>query len=155
MLLATLLLACAPNDLDSADPCAPGEEPALTIGTGETGFEPLPDDGQLELIHGPQGGYHVVIALEARFIDSSSAVEAELEARIDGEEVGRTLPILTFRCDRVTDALYAWGSLLIFDALPEALHGQTAEVSATVRDQTGAEASAQATILIWDPALAE
>lgn len=153
MLIATLLLACASPDADSADPCLPGEEPALRIGTGEYAFEPLPDDGRLELIHGPQGGYHVVISLEAQFIDASTTTEAELSGTIEGEELAHTLPYLTFRCDRVTDALYAWGSLLIFDAEPRDLHGRSALVQATVTDAAGETVSAEATIVIWDPAL--
>lgn len=153
MLLATLLLACAATKADSADPCLPGDEPTLAIGTGEYAYEPLPDDRRLELIHGPQGGYHVIISLEATFIDASSTTEAELSGTIDGVELAHTLPFLTFRCDRVNGAQYAWGSLLIWDAQPEDLHGREATVNATVRDAAGAEVSAESTIVIWDPAL--
>src|SRR5689334_1921019 len=54
------------------DGCALAGEPTLVIGTGESAFEPVEDS--VELVHGPQGGYHVYVALEATHIDNSEFV---------------------------------------------------------------------------------
>ncbi len=40
-----------------------GGAPALALGTGEAAFEPVAEGGELELVHGPQGGWHVVGAV--------------------------------------------------------------------------------------------
>ena len=36
-------------------------EPSVTLGTGETAFEALPSDGNLELTRGSQGGVHLYV----------------------------------------------------------------------------------------------
>lgn len=49
--IAAALVACA-------DPA-----PTLEVGTGQTSFEPLAAGDPIELVAGPQGGYHVFLAL--------------------------------------------------------------------------------------------
>ncbi len=41
----------------------PGDHPVFALGTGEDCFEPLSDGDVLPLISGPQGGYHLWLAL--------------------------------------------------------------------------------------------
>lgn len=38
---------------------APIVDPTLDLGTGQSAWEPLADGSNVELIHGPQGGYHL------------------------------------------------------------------------------------------------
>ena len=41
--------------------------PPLEIGTGEFAFEALPDvSPTLEIVHGPQGGYHIYLSMRVR-----------------------------------------------------------------------------------------
>jgi hypothetical protein len=35
-------------------------EPAIDLGTGEFAFEPLVEGGEILVVHGPQGGYHLL-----------------------------------------------------------------------------------------------
>jgi hypothetical protein len=138
----------------SLDACLPGGSPSLSLGQGELGFEPLGDGASAaELIHGPQGGYHINIGLEASQLDASVPWEAHLQGWIDGELVGETYPWATMRCNRAVDALQAWGMLLVWDAEPEELHGKVTLVEASIVDASGTEISATAEFTIFDPLL--
>jgi hypothetical protein len=35
-------------------------EPAVDLGTGEVAFQPLVEGGEILVVHGPQGGYHLL-----------------------------------------------------------------------------------------------
>jgi len=48
------------TDTGTAATCTPGIE----AGTGVLAFEPLVDGGDIELVHGPQGGYHITTAVK-------------------------------------------------------------------------------------------
>ena len=43
---------------------APGP-PSLSLGVGDVTYAPLTDGQMAQIIHGPQGGYHIVVALLA------------------------------------------------------------------------------------------
>lgn len=57
LLLAVLLTGCPTPPAPRIGP--DGATTFLEIGTGETGFTALADGDALELVYGPQGGYHV------------------------------------------------------------------------------------------------
>jgi hypothetical protein len=57
------LLACG-----LALACAEAE-PAIELGTGEIEFEPLSDGGEIEVVRGPQGGYHLLGSVRVAGID--------------------------------------------------------------------------------------
>jgi hypothetical protein len=44
--------------------------PAVELGTGEVEFVPLADGDELDIIHGPQGGYHFTVSLRVQGIDA-------------------------------------------------------------------------------------
>lgn len=131
-MLPLLLLGCAPEP--PADPCAPGPAPALEVGTGETAYAPLEPGGLVELIHGPQGGYHILIGLAARGLYIEDVVLGELTGTVDGVLLAEALPYLQLRCNTAEGAAQSWGTLLIFDSTPEALHDQVATVEARLTD---------------------
>ncbi len=137
------------------DPCLPGPSPTLEIGHGELEYIALPTDTPLEveLIHGPQGGYHVNIALQATQLDQSNPWIIELLGYIDGDLVGETRPYATMRCNGTAEALQSWGLLLIWDAIPAELDGRIANVEATATDASGTSVTATTQLEIWDPAL--
>ncbi|MFN7145228.1 MAG: hypothetical protein ACK4YP_15750 [Myxococcota bacterium] len=67
-----LLVACVAGGLGDSTkgtPCDTGTElpaacacdaPAITIGTGDITFEPLDEGSPLTMVHGPQGGWHML-----------------------------------------------------------------------------------------------
>lgn len=60
LLLVALALGCgcgSPGRDDAGSPDAPAPEPRVELGTGRSTFVPI--DGELELVAGPQGGWHV------------------------------------------------------------------------------------------------
>ena len=47
-------------------------EPALELGTGELQFEALEDGDSIYVIHGPQGGYHLLASLRVAGIEAGN-----------------------------------------------------------------------------------
>ena len=155
-LLPLLLLLGCPNTKDTAemDGCETGPTPTLRIGTGEYEFVPLEDvNHELELVHGPQGGYHLLIGLEARFLDASELMAGTMSGSIDGVELAQSSPWLQLRCNGQTETLQSFGSFLIYDAEPEDLHRRATHIEVEVRDLAGNTASAEADVTIVDPYL--
>jgi hypothetical protein len=138
---------------DPNDPCRPGGQPSLTIGQGETAFLPLDDGGTLELIHGPQGGVHVLVALHAEHIDASEELTAVLRGYIGGEPLGASFPYLNMRCNQVEGGLQSWNLFLIWDATPEQLHLQPVHIEAEITDASGVVVSSCKDAIIHDPLL--
>ncbi len=138
------------------DPCEPGPAPTLVVGKGDAAFTPLEaTDPVLELVHGPQGGYHVVLGLEATEIDASQPVSVHLQGEMDGELVAETWPVASFRCNDDAGALQAWDLLLIMvDGIePVDVHGGWLDITATVTDVAGASVSGTAGATVLDPEL--
>ncbi|MGB0640580.1 MAG: hypothetical protein ACPGTU_14675 [Myxococcota bacterium] len=169
ILLVLILTGCGGNTknsdlIDLGDPCEPGPDPEIEIGHGELRFESIDSENtQVELIHGPQGGYHSNIAIRAAYIDPESSYKLELTGTIDDTVMGETVPWISFRCSRAANALQSTGSLLIWDAEPEELHGKVAHVRADLynpdeEDSTDdglalPAASSTTHYTIWDPNL--
>lgn len=161
-MIALLLLACSkPSDTaagdsaaPAADPCEPGPDPELVIGVGEAGYEPLVEGDPVELVHGPQGGYHVTLALAGRFLDASDKWALTMSGTVDGELWGQTVPYADARCNEDEGRLEAWNLLLIWDdgIPPEQLDGQYAEVEVAVVDAAGTEITATTALTIDDRA---
>lgn len=152
-----LLAGCVNTPQDSgveSEPCLPGPAPTLEIGKGELAHVPVNEGGlQSELVHGPQGGYHVNVSLEATHLDASEPWDTELVGTIEGDVVGQSFPYANMRCNQSVPALQTWGLLLIWDAQPEDLHGKHAVVDVRVIDAAGVEVTATTEIEIWDPTL--
>lgn len=61
---ALLLSACGSSESNSPDLCDPPDSPAdFEVGTGEKCFERLAAEAEIPLIRGPQGGYHLWLAV--------------------------------------------------------------------------------------------
>lgn len=73
LLSVTLLAGCSPpapgadggTDAGRADR-PPVVDPTLELGTGQSSWEDLPEGAPVELIHGPQGGYHLFARIRER-----------------------------------------------------------------------------------------
>ena len=148
-----LLLACV-DEPPPGDPCLPGEAPTLRLGTGELAYEALPEQGaSLEIIHGPQGGVHVLIGLAAAYADASDLWTAHLTGRIDGAVAAEAFPYLEARCNGAAGELQTWGTFLVWELSPEALDGATAVIDAEVTDAAGTALTASLTASLFDPTL--
>ena len=83
--LALCACAVAPSD-GLPDGCVAGDAPTLDVGAGASEYTALDDGDTVELVHGAQGGFHVVIALDGQFLDvaEGSRVPGQITATIDG-----------------------------------------------------------------------
>jgi len=164
-----LLAGCARKEGDTssteaqADSCVAGAEPQILAGHGELSFKEFDAgvDTEVELIHGPQGGFHSTIAVRAQQLDLGISYHIQLVGTIDGIEMGWGTPYSLFRCNHQVGAQEFTGGLLIWDAQPEDLHGKVANVDITVIDPTHEAADGSTTVVaqdsaeytIWDPSL--
>lgn len=151
-----LLLACSGVD-DSGNPsdasgCSPGPDPSLSLGKGELSYAEMDaDGGTIELVHGPQGGFHTVIALESVQTDASAQWTVQITGYLDDVSRAVTTPYVDMRCNNATGTLQAWGFLLIWDAQPEELDGQAVHIEADGADAAGTPLHAEADVTIEDP----
>lgn len=71
--------------VDYADACKPeGSTPTVEIGTGEDTWSPLLPGGDLDLVLGPQGGYHLWLAVRAGGLHQSGSLTSLRIAAEDG-----------------------------------------------------------------------
>ena len=151
---ATLLLlaGCPKDDVapESVDPCLPSYSPSVELGTGGTAFVSLDDSNNaFELIHGTQGGYHLLISTSVVGLEGEAPVAATIVGSIDGTELARSTPWLNMRCNSGV-GLQSWGTFLIYDDTPEALTGQNTLIEIELEDVDGRTVSDSATVLIVD-----
>lgn len=135
--------------------CRPGSDPpTLEIGSGEERFESIDgDEPRLEIIHGPQGGWHGAVALDATGLDGGALMGSHMLGWIDGVLHADTQPWVNMRCNPRTGTLQSWNNLLIWDVPPEELHGRTAQIEVEVTDSDGRTADDTVEVVLWDPLL--
>ncbi len=152
MVLLWFLACAASGEEDSSDEalCEPGPRPTLEIGTGEQAFSPLSSGGgTLELVYGPQGGVHAVLALRARGLDDTSPVVTRIVSEVDGEILADVVPYLSFRCVGPNGAQEVSGAILVYSTPDlDRLVGQEATIIATATDAAGSVAYATARALM-------
>lgn len=140
---------------DPEDPCQPGPEPSLELGQGASAYATFVEGDSLELVHGPQGGVHTFMALDARDIDASAELVGELRGYLDGEQIGASYPYLNFRCQapQADDpgGQRVWGVLLIWEAPPESLHLRSVHIEAEITDASGLIVTTCKDAILHDP----
>lgn len=122
MLLNLLLIACtsSPGDksneseltCDTAvvgdtgvqvgliDPSCRCEEPTLAIGTGMESYVPVAEGADVQMVHGPQGGWHVLSAVQI----THTRNVVEMQARVYDVETGAAVTgDLVYRVQLVDD----------------------------------------------------
>ena len=152
-LLVAPLSACPPDPAG----CEPSEDdPTLEIGKGETEYEAMDaGDGTIEVINGPQGGYHVEVGFEATGLDAADRWAVVLSGDADGFEASSS-PFVTMRCNNATATLQSWGHLLIWDLDLESedgsdLDGLIADIHASATDASGTVIEADITVEMHYP----
>ena len=117
-------------------------------GLGLDGYSEIPEGGDLPLVHGQQGGFHLEIGLAATHLDASALVTGRLVGTIDGEVYAEVAPWLDFRCEDGMQV--SWGTRLIYDATPSFLDGRETEITAEVTDASGTTVETTSAFVIRD-----
>jgi hypothetical protein len=147
---ALLVLVGCPREPE-AEPCSPGGEPTLEIGLGIGAFEPLPEGGDMPLVHGPQGGWHLEIGLLATHLAADDLVTGSMEGTVDGEVLASVDPWIDLRCDPAAGGLTSWGTRLIYETpTSDELDGVETTVTVEVRDLDGTPVRATRSFVIRD-----
>lgn len=128
--------------------CEPSQSPTVSVGVGETAYEPHQDGDAARLIAGPQGGYHITLAVEATGFDIDEDLVGDFNGTVAGALVGQSDPFVFLRCNNQTSTQQAWDLRLVYDDIPANLDGQTTEVTMTLQDSTGRSASGTTTFVI-------
>jgi hypothetical protein len=139
--------AAATSDAGPDDVAADAGEPLLEIGTGRDGFVALHDGDELELIHGPQGGYHLWGAVRARNL-APAELTIDYAVTLDGPpatEVSKTPYKLTLV---KRGAGYEWSGLIGYVPDPQAAYGRRVTLSMTATDTAGRHASDHRSVLV-------
>ncbi len=114
VLVAVLCAGCPPPDDEFTGDAGP---PELSVGTGETMFEPVMNGDELELVFGPQGGWHVIVSSRMSGVDPDGAtlrVEV-IDAESDEVLAQISLALLARRLDRSGPSWFKLNDFLIFD----------------------------------------
>ncbi|MCB9596555.1 MAG: hypothetical protein H6719_27775 [Sandaracinaceae bacterium] len=140
--LAVALVGCDGTSGVDAGRDAAGAMPTVELGTGTSGFEPIPETGgTLELVGGPQGGFHVF--LTARIHDLGVDGMLITYSAIDTattEPVGTPASFLVdaSRLARDGDGWVRAGDFLILhNSSPDPVRGLTLEVRVRCEEAGG------------------
>jgi hypothetical protein len=122
-----------------------GVAPRVQIGTGTSAFVELPASGGLiELVHGPQGGYHVELAARIWGLDPEALrITYRVVRRSDGVVLSATPYVLSpARVVQEGDHLLRTGDIAVLDvAGPMDVVSEDIELTLIARARDGNEAS--------------
>ena len=139
--------------VDAACTVGGGAVPWLVLGTGEAGFVELPAGANLELVHGPQGGYHVnATALFGLAVSPDMHVLRYDVTRPDGTELGTTqVALLERRLTRACGGWFRGGDILVLSITgPDDVSGDEVDIMVRVLDADGAVATDTRRVRIVD-----
>ncbi len=136
VLLAVLLTGCPTPPAPRIGP--DGATMFVEVGTGETSFAPLADGDALELVYGPQGGYHVWGACGIYGIDPEGRVlHYTLRDATTGEVLADlSLALATRRLSATDGGWLRIGDRVIFPGVtePSGLTGRDAVLSIALEE---------------------
>ncbi len=124
----------------SGDRCEPGGAPEVLVGEGQSAYLPLADGAEAQVEAGPQGGYHVWVAVRVKNLKQSGTV-TEVTGRID--ELGYDLPpfSVVFTLDPDEGGyckIYGLRFRLDDETHPvESVLGKTLDITVTLTDADG------------------
>ena len=145
------LLGC-PDGSGPVTPCNDEGSPTLTIGTGEDEFMDISTDNPaIELIHGPQGGYHLLLGFQLTNMDGNHCINVEATGSVNDEVIASAGRWLSFSCNETSERLEAANLFLIYDAEPEALYDQLTDIEVMLRDNDGVEVEGSIQVRISAP----
>ncbi|MCA9530641.1 MAG: hypothetical protein KC543_10935 [Myxococcales bacterium] len=145
--LALTIIACGCGD------GAPDAE--LELGTGGAAFSPLSDGDRVSLTEGPQGGYHILLALRARHVVPARAHVTVVVHPVAGGRPRQSLALIIDLMPLGDPGSYeALGILTVLSA-PQCFVGQRTQVEVTLSDAAGRTVQAERSVVIEGPALAD
>ncbi len=139
--LAAASLACGGEPPASNRDPDGGSTARIELGTGTASFIPLAPAADIELVHGPQGGYHLETAVRL-FIAHPEALSLRYEAiRFPSRApLGETvLAVTPARVVREGDHFVKTGDIVVITALsdPTNVVGEEIEIVAILLDRDG------------------
>lgn len=141
------------------------EGPAVIIGTGEVNFEPLADMQELQLVAGPQGGYHFVANARIQDLDPGTPSMPGLLSnpsttfslyREDGSRIDAEGPASRLGYAPSDDGWYELPSgrilevsqkLVKEDQIVPAIYSERVRIQVEVLDAEGTEVSAEVWVI--------
>lgn len=126
--LLLLLAACD-------DPCKRGSEPTFELGVGATTFTQVSDGDDAHLVFGPQGGYHIDLAVKTTYLDLDDLFAGTIEGVVDGSRHFYATPWFAAEC--IDDTQIATGVRMFLETTPEEVIGHTVIVDAEISDIHG------------------
>lgn len=164
-----LLLACQPAPVDDTgddpstlpvgdiDAACMNEAATVELGTGDTGFVPLADGDHVTMVHGPQGGWHVLASARVAYTLDVVAITYTIDAL--GSEVSWNRYVVDLVPEDTCVGAYAgmYGYLDVSrlaegdaDTPPELLVGAELTLTLVIEDHDGRTATDSRTV-IADP----
>ncbi len=140
-------------EADAACAVGGGAPPWLVLGTGQASFVELAAGSDIELIHGPQGGYHVyTTALFGLGVSPEAYVLRYDVRRTDGTEIGTTqVMLLERRLARACGGWFRGGDFVVLSiACPVEVRDQEVDIVVRVFDGTTEIASDTRRVRIVD-----
>jgi len=143
---------------DGSEPsveCGEGE-PSAVIGTGDQEFESLSAGDPVTMVHGPQGGWHILGSLRARHIHPVVDISYTIQSPFHSETVSMNnyRVLLTEGDDCTGTFLGMYGYLIGLPGedfeniyIPDLLGGHTLELRMDIRDLNGVELTSTVEIL--------
>ncbi len=134
------------ND-DTGWTCTDGT-PHLEVGTGEEGFEPLTTGQPVTMVHGPQGGWHILGSARVwnmePIVDIQFRITAVDQDVVVAENVYRVATVLESQCTGLFWGMYGYLDVHEMaegeqDTPPELLAYEDLEMRMVITDRTGAE----------------
>ena len=136
--------------------------PTIEVGTGETTFEPLEDGDPVVMVHGPQGGWHMLGSVRIHSMESIIEVSYTITDEISGVRVSdntyRVAVVVDGECTGFYPGMYGYLTVdeLVTPAAnrpPELLSYKTLEMKMDVTDYGGRTASKTVRVIAQpDPA---
>lgn len=133
--------------------CEPGGDPTVFVGSGQSDYHDVEDGDVLQVEAGPQGGYHVWVAARMKNISQSGSVTDLTGAFVDIDYSPPPMSVIfTFDPDEGGFCkVYGLRFRLDDQDHPiESLLGKTMQLTVTIKDQDGDEASSTRTIELSD-----
>lgn len=142
--LLVVLLACD-GDGDDAAACMDGP-PSVALGRPQP-FVALSDADTVELVHGPQGGYHINLGVELRGLGEDPLLE--LFGELDGIRLAEDVVAAAGTC--VDGRVVLEDLWLIWAATPEQLDGASVRVEIRATSSEGDSVAQVVELVIDDP----
>lgn len=139
--------AAAPSDTGSADTAGPCRSAPATveIGTGDSEFVPLAEDDPVIMVHGPQGGWHMLGSVRVRHTTPVVNIRFLIETESGVTIADNNLNVLLIDegdCQGLYPGMYAYLDVAALadgerDTPPELLSYARVRMTGTVTDQEG------------------